>query len=996
MRPGIRQNLPGTNVLSDAQADALRRPVLDSRLLENRLREATLGEVRFDNGSLAVYSADASNYRQVPIGIVVPRSLNDVVEAVRVCSALGAPVLMRGAGTSQNGQGVNVAVVIDTSKYLNRVLQIDTEARTALVEPGVVCDYLRNAAERYALTFGPDPATHSRCTLGGMIGNNSCGAHSVMAGKTIENVEEIEILTYDGARFWAGPTSEAELESIVGQGGRRGEIYVQLKELSDRYADRIRAEFPNIKRRVSGYNLDQLLPENGFNVARALVGTEGSCALTLRAKLRLIESPQVRVLLVLGYPDIYQAGDASPDVMRFNPIALEGLDEPIIGGLLRRGLKREDIALMPEGNGWLIVEFGADTRAAAVDRARAAMDWLQGADSRPTMVLYDHPGEQARIWSIRELGASATAISEVAGEPNPIVGWEDAAVHPSRLGEYLREFQRLIDDHGYQTCLYGHFGDGCVHARINFNLRSEQGLVRMRQFLVSAAALVVKFGGSLSGEHGDGQAKAEFLPIMFSAELMQAMREFKAIWDPRNKLNPGKLIDAYRFDDNLRLGASHHTVGVQSLFSYRDKQGNFGHAVEHCIGMGRCRAHQGGTMCPSYRATGEEAHSTRGRSRLLFEMLKGELIPEGWRSEAVKSALDMCLACKGCRSECPTHVDMATYKADFLSRYYQYKRRPVHAYAMGWIHRWAPLGVSMAPIINGIARTPGLNTLIKRCIGMAPQRQIPLFAKRTFTSWFNNRGPVNVGRTKVILWPDTFNNHFHPEVAQAAVEVLEALGYAVTLPARRLCCGRALYDFGMLDLAKRLLQDILDSAYADIKAGVAIVGLEPACVAVFRDELLNLFPDDPIAQALSKQVFLFSEFLAQRDFVLPALQCKAVVHGHCHQKSVMGMQSETALLERLGLAYVMPESGCCGMSGAFGFDRDKYQVSMKIGERELLPAVRQADADTLIIANGYSCREQIAQGTGRTSMHIAEVVKLAMAPSMATRTDRGHHAAESV
>lgn len=709
------------NVLSDAQADVLRHPRVDAEQLERRLRESVQGEVRFDNGSRALYSADASNYRQVPIGVVVPRTLDDIVATVRVCHELDAPILMRGGGTSQNGQGVNVAVVIDTSKYLNRVLQIDVQARTALVEPGVVCDHLRDAAERHALTFGPDPATHSRCTLGGMIGNNSCGAHSVMAGKTIENLEALEILTYDGARFWVGPTTESELQAVIEAGGRRGDIYRQLKALRDRYAERIRAEFPNIKRRVSGYNLDQLLPENNFNLARALVGSEGSCALTLQARTRLVQSPQGRVLLVLGYPDIYQAADASPQVMGFNPIALEGLDHTIVGGLQARGLALDDIALMPAGRGWLVVEFGADTRAAAATLARAAMAALGSGANGPTMVLYEDPALQARIWSIRELGASATAMSEHAGESDPIVGWEDAAVDPAQLGDYLRQFQQLIEHHGYQTCLYGHFGDGCIHARINFDLRSQQGLAQMRKFLLAAATLVVKFGGSLSGEHGDGQAKAEFLPIMFSAELMQAMREFKAVWDPRNKVNPGKLIDAYRFDDNLRLGPHYHTAKVQSRFAFKNNQGSFGRAIEHCIGMGRCRSHQGGTMCPSYRATGEESYSTRGRSRLLFEMLQGEVIHDGWQSEEVKAALDMCLACKGCRSDCPTHVDMATYKAEFLSHYYEHKRRPLRAYAMGWIHRWAPLGVRLAAIVNRIARTPGLEALIKRLIGMAPQ-----------------------------------------------------------------------------------------------------------------------------------------------------------------------------------------------------------------------------------------------------------------------------------
>jgi FAD/FMN-containing dehydrogenase/Fe-S oxidoreductase len=967
-----------SNILSDDQAHALRHPTVDVTILESRLRAVVSGEVRFDDGSRALYSSDASNYRQVPIGVVVPKTADDVVHAVRVCRELNAPLLGRGGGTSQNGQCVNVAVVVDTSKYLRNIINIDVNASTAVVEPGVVCDQLRDAAESHGLTFGPDPATHSRCTIGGMIGNNSCGAHSVMAGKTIENLEALEVLTYSGERFWVGPTSEGELAAIIGGGGQRGAIYAKLKALRDRYGEIIRREFPSIKRRVSGYNLEQLLPENGFNVARALVGTEGTCALTLQAKMTLVKSPPCRVLLVLGYPDVYLAADASPEIMSFAPIALEGLDEPIVGGLRQRGLKLDEIALLPAGKGWLVVEFGAATQVAATAQAQAAMQQLQHHPSPPTMKLCVEPAEQARIWSIRELGASATAMSELSGEADPIVGWEDAAVDPTQLGDYLRAFQQLVDEHGYQTCLYGHFGDGCVHARINFDLRSLTGLSKMRAFLLAAAHLVVKFGGSLSGEHGDGQAKAEYLPIMFSAELMNAFREFKAIWDPTNKMNPGKVIDAYRVDDNLRLGPQYKPVVIHSHFSFADKQGQFSRAVEHCIGMGRCRSQQGGLMCPSYRATGEESYSTRGRARLLFEMLQGEVIKDGWQSEEVKASLDLCLACKGCRSECPTHVDMATYKAEFLSHYYEHKRRPIQAYTLGLIHRWAPIGVRLSRVANAVVRIPGLNCIIKSFAGIAPQRAIPLFANRTFRSWFESRKAIKRGKQKIILWPDTFNNHFHPESARAATQVLESLGYEVSLPPQGLCCGRALYDFGMLDLAKKLLQDILNSLQAELAAGTKIVGLEPACVAVFRDELVNLFPRDPVALALSKQVFLFSEFLMQTDHQFPTLKRHAVVHGHCHQKSLIGMQSEIALLKKLGLSFEMPESGCCGMAGAFGFDKEKYAISMKIGENALLPAVRQADAQTLIIANGYSCREQIEQGAHRKSLHIAEVVQLAM------------------
>lgn len=950
-----------------------------SEELAAKLKQHVTGEVRFDTGTRALYSTDASNYRRVPIGVVVPRSVDDIVEAVRICRESDVPFLPRGGGTSMCGQCVNVAVVIDTSKYLNRVLDVDPGAMSALVEPGVVCDALRGAAEEHALTFAPDPGTHSRCTLGGMIGNNACGPHSVMSGKTEENIEALEVLTYDGARFWAGPTSEAELERIIAGGGRQGQIYAALRALRDKYADEIRHRFPDIRRRVSGYNLAQLLPENGFNVARALVGSEGTCAVVLQARTRLVPSPQGRVILVLGFPDIYAAGDIVPRVLPFEPIAMEGLDEQIIGGLRRRNSKLDDIALLPEGRGWLMVEFGAATRALAAERARAMMQALAAAPDAPSMLLLEDPTMQARVWSIRELGASATQISDVAGEPDPVVGWEDAAVDPARLGDYLREFQALIDRYGYQTSLFGHFGDGCIHARITFDLRSEGGVRTWRGFLREAAELVVKYGGSLSGEHGDGTAKSEFLPIMYGERLMQAFREFKSIWDPAGRMNPGNIVDARRVDEDLRMGPDYSPSRPPTAFSFARHQGGFTRAVEHCVGMGKCRSMQAGTMCPSYRATGEERHSTRGRSRMLFEMLRGDLVRGGWKSEEVKEALSLCLACKGCRSDCPTHVDMATYKAEFLSHYYKGRLRPVQAFSMGMIGSWAGLAAAVPGLTNFLTQTPGLGSIAKALSGIAQERQIAPFAARPFRKQFAKRDPKPGAGKRVVLWADTFNNYFHPETAMAAVEVLEHAGCSVEIPQARLCCGRPLYDFGLLGKAKAQLRQIMDSLRGEIEAGVPVVGLEPACVAVFRDEMLHLFPDDPIARRLASQTFMLSEFLVGNcDYRPPPMEATVLVHGHCHQKSLLGMAAEIELLRRLGVEFDLLDSGCCGMAGSFGFDRDKYDLSKRIGELVLLPEVRAAKRDTLIVTNGYSCREQVEQLADRKTLHIAELLQRAM------------------
>ncbi len=945
------------------------------------------GEVRFDSGARAAYASDASNYRQVPIGVVLPRSAEDIVATLAACRAHGAPILARGGGTSLCGQTVNVAVVIDASKYLDRVLELDPASRTARVEPGVVCDALRGAAERHGLTFGPDPATHSRCTLGGMIGNNSCGAHSVMAGKTVENIEALEVLTYDGARFWCGPTSEAELETIVRRGGRQSEIYEKLRLLRDRYADLIRGRFPKIKRRVSGYNLDQLLPENGFNVARALVGSEGTCAITLQALTRLVRSPRERVLLVIGFEDITLAGDAVPQVLAAGPIACEGLDTGIIGGLRERGLKLEDIALLPAGNAWLMVEFGADSRQQVLQKAVFLQDSLGGNLIEEKSLMY-------RIWAIRETGASATSLKlKTTDGPDPVVGWEDAAVDPLRLGDYLREFQKLVDRYAYRTSLYGHFGDGCIHARINFELRTAKGIAQWRGFLREAAELVVAYGGSLSGEHGDGQGRAEFLPIMYGAELMLAFREFKRIWDPLGRMNPGKLVDAlgdvYRVDENLSKGPAYKPVTLATRMTFLSNEGDgFTRAAERCIGMGKCRSAEGGTMCPSYRATKEERFSTRGRARLLGEMLRGEVITDGWQSEEVKEALEMCLACKGCRSDCPTHTDMASYKAEFLSHYYEQHSRPLRAHSMGRIGEWAPLAMKAPGLVNALSGLPLLSSFIKLAGGIATQRALPRFARRSFRAQFDalqrsRRSPANTGGMRrgdpVVLFPDTFSNHFRPQSALAAVRVLEDSGARVSLSPDKLCCGRPYYDFGMLDKAKASLEKIVAALAPQIESGVPVVVLEPGCHSVFRDEMVKLLPGNECAAKLARQTVSLAELLETRNWKPRRIGGHALLHGHCHQKALGGTQADVRLLQEAGIETSAPETGCCGMAGAFGFRPDTYETSVKIANLSLLPKVKGTTAETLIVANGFSCREQIEDLAERETLHLADVLARTLA-----------------
>lgn len=959
-------------------AQAAKSAPVDAEALADALRRQLRGEVRFDAGSRALYTMDASNYRQVPIGVVLPRDREDVMAAVALCREAGAPVLCRGGGTSLAGQTCNVAVVLDFTRYLNSILEVDPIGRRARVEPGVVLDNLRNAAERHHLTFAPDPATHNRCTIGGMVGNNSCGVHSVMGGKTDDNIEELEVLTYDGVRMRVGATTENELEAIIRGGGRRGGIYAGLKSLRDRYGDLVRQRYPNIPRRVSGYNLNYLLPENGFHVARALVGSEGTCVTVLEATCKLIYSPPFRTLAVVAYPDIFVCADHVPQVMSYEPIGLEGIDQLLVDFTRRKGLSAEGLALLPEGGGWLLVEFGGATQAEADDKARPMVEGLSGGEHAPQIRLYTDRRQAAHVWQVRE--SSLGAISHVPGEPLSWEGWEDAAVPPEKLGAYLRELRQLMSGYGYRSVMYGHFGHGCVHMRINFDFQTREGVQKFRRFMEEAADLCVRYGGSLSGEHGDGQARAELLPRMFGPELVEAFREFKALWDPDWRMNPGKVVEPYPMDQNLRVHPELKVWQPPTHFQFPEDNGSMAQATLRCVGVGKCRREEGGLMCPSYRVTREEQHTTRGRAHQLWELMTSDVLPGGWQQEAVKESLDLCLACKGCKSDCPVGVDVATWKAEFLSHYHEVRPHALRDYLFGYVDVLARAGSRAPGLANLATQLPGVRDLAKLAVGIPLERSLPALAPVSFKRWFARQRPRNQGAAPVILWPDTFNNYFHPHTAQAAVEVLEAAGFEVLVPQANLCCGRPLYDFGMLDRAERLLLDTLDVLGPKIEAGVPVVGLEPSCVAVFRDELCHLFPHDERAHRLAHQTFTLSEFLEKKaaDFPLPRLGGKALVHGHCHHKAIMKMTDEEAVLSRLGIAFESPAPGCCGMAGSFGFEEEKYDVSCAIGELELLPAVRRAAPDTLIIADGFSCREQIAQLTERQALHLAEVLQMAL------------------
>ncbi|WP_330260950.1 FAD-binding and (Fe-S)-binding domain-containing protein [Streptomyces sp. NBC_00539] len=955
---------------------------IDVATLERDLRSRVDGEVRFDAGTRAAYSTDASNYRQVPIGVVIPRTVEAAEAAVAVCREHQAPLLSRGGGTSLAGECCNTAVVIDWSKYCNRLLSVDADNRRCVVEPGIVLDDLNRRLAAQGLQYGPRPATHPNCTIGGMIGNNSCGSTAQAYGKVVDNLHRLEVLTYDGLRMWVGPTDEEELERLTSGHDRQAELYRGLTALRDRYADVVRARYPDIPRRVSGYNLDSLLPEHDFDVAGLLTGSESTLVTVLRAELKLVPVPKHTTLVVLGYKDICDAAEHVPAVLEHEPAALEGVDHQLIHFQREKHLNPEALDKLPQGGAYLMVQLTGETREEADTKARA----LIGA--KPDDVdhtWYDDPQHVRELWLVRESGLGATA--HVPGKPDTWEGWEDSAVPVDRLAHYLRNLKRLYEEFDYgQPSVYGHFGQGCVHTRIPFDLESEEGIARMRAFVERATDLVVACGGSLSGEHGDGQARGELLVKMFGTELIEAFEQLKGLFDPNNRMNPGKIVVPYRLDENLRLGADYLPWEPDTAFAYTHDSGKFSRAAARCVGVGKCRSSQGGVMCPSYRATREEEHSTRGRSRLLFEMVRnGDNAPiaPDWRSTAVHDALDLCLACKGCKTDCPVNVDMATYKAEFLHHHYAGRLRPLAHYSMGWLPAVARL-VAVAPrSVNALLSIEWVARAAKTLGGIAPEREIPVFADQRFTDWWRERGGTRSEglRGEVVVWPDTFTDNFHPAIGRAAVEVLEAAGFRVKVPDAAVCCGLTWISTGQLDVAKRVLGHTIDVLREDLRRGTPVVGLEPSCTAVFRSDAAELLPKDPDVERLRNQTRTLAELLVERaeDWQPPAVDARAVVQRHCHQYAVMGFDADRKVLERAGVDAHVLDAGCCGLAGNFGFEKGHYDVSMACAEDALLPALRETDAGTLVLADGFSCRTQVDQaGIGRTPLHLAEVLACAL------------------
>lgn len=937
------------------------------RSLVAELQSRGVADARADATTRAVYSSDASLYRVQPSAVVFPRHIDEVLTTLEVCRERGIPLTSRGAGTSLAGNAIGRGVVIDFSRHLNRVLELDAETRTAVVEPGAVHATLQREALARGLRFGPDPSTHTRCTVGGMIGNNACGSRALAYGRTADNVTHLEVVTGGGTRLRLGaegtpPSPETDA----------------LRSLVDAELGTIRTELGRFGRQVSGYSLEHLLPERGFDLRRALVGSEGTLAVVLEAGIRLVTDAPHKTMVVLGFETIGEAGDAVPAVLPFTPTACEGLDSRIVEVVrIRKG--PQAVPELPGGAAWLFVEVAGEDALEVADRA-ARVSRIGAA--RWSRIVSD-PLQAAALWRIREDGGGLAGRSP-AGAPAH-AGWEDAAVPPERLGDYLRDFDELLLAHHLTGFPYGHFGDGCVHVRLDFPFQYDGGPAAFRSFLTDAAKLVASYGGSLSGEHGDGRARSELLPYMYSPAALALFRQVKGIMDPANVLNPGVLVDPEPLDANVRV-AEAGPLRSGLAFGYLHDGGDFSQAVHRCTGVGQCRVANPDSrtvMCPSYAATREEKDSTRGRARALQEMINGSVTggakggPPNWRAPEVHEALDLCLSCKGCASDCPTGIDMAAYKAEVLHQSYKGRLRPASHYSLGWLPRWARLASAAPRPVNFLLRLPGIRQLALRLAGVDRRRKIPAFAPRTFQDWFRSRPAPAAGdsedRPQVLLWADSFTNYFSPDTGKAAVRVLEAAGYRVRVPDRPVCCGLTWISTGQLDTARKILRSSVEALAGYAAEGIPIVGLEPSCTGVLRADAAELV--GPGAAPVAAATHTLAELLAKTPgYVPPSLSGTTVVaQPHCHHHAVMGWSPDAALLEGAG-ASVLKLGGCCGLAGNFGVERGHYEVSVAVAGQQLLPAVRAAEPDAVVLADGYSCRTQLKDLTDRRGIHLAQLL----------------------
>ncbi len=970
----------------------------ERRELEHELRQRVSGEVRFDPFSRVLYSTDASIYQMEPVGVVIPRSAADVQATIEVARANGVPVLPRAGGTSLAGQTVNHAIVMDFSKYLNQVVEVNREESWARVEPGIVLDQLNRELLSYGLMYAPDPTTSSRACVGGGIGNNTCGAHSVIYGKSLDHIKELDVILSDASTTHFRPLDSAELEAKLSGAGLESEIYRGVRRLAQDNDAAIRERYPNIMRRVSGYNLDEFLTESigpyagsaishGFNLTRMVVGSEGTLCVATEAKVNLVPRPTMTALSVAHFHDIFQASEAVKEILNHGPSSIEIMDKNVLDRS-RQSLGLGNAMSIIEGDpgAILAIEFYGESE----DELTAKMEGLKRDLERRRLGyacvnLLDRAA-QANIWNVRKNGLGL--LMSMHGDAKPLPFVEDTAVDPETMGEFVRRFDEIVRNHGTEAAYYGHASVGCLHIRPVVSLKNQEGVDRMYAIADEISDLTREFGGSLSGEHGDGIVRGVWTEKMFGSEIYELFRELKSTWDPDGIMNPGKIIDCPPMTENLRYGPSYSADSWPTSLDFA-LDTNFAGAVEMCNGMGACRKLDG-TMCPSFMATREEEHSTRGRANLLRAAMSGKL-PGSYQpgshkkdvamtSKRLYDALDLCLECKGCRAECESGVDMAKLKYEFLDNYYKSNGLPLRNKIFGNIARLSKWGSRFAPFSNWAASNPLGKLLSSSVLGIHPNRRAPSFVRQTFPQWFRTR-PERRAATAgtVVLLNDTYMNYNYPEIGQAAVALLEAAGYKVEL-ADAPCCGRPMISKGMMDAAKANARHNVSLLHAYAGNGVPIIGCEPSCLLTLRDEYPQLVPGEQ-SRTVASQAFLIDEFLAKLkaednlniEFRDTAKQ--VLFHAHCHQRSLAGTASSLNAL-RLAPGYLveLTNAGCCGMAGSFGYEKEHYDISMTIGGQALFPAVNAKGPDWEVAVMGVSCRQQIEHGTGRKARHLAEVL----------------------
>ncbi|MFF7702830.1 FAD-binding and (Fe-S)-binding domain-containing protein [Streptomyces lydicus] len=934
-------------------------------------REVPSLRVDTSGGRRAQYAYDASNYRVPPLAVAFPADADEIVGAHQVCHRLGVPVTSRGAGTSMAGNAVGTGLVLDLSRHMRRVLDIDTSARTARVEAGSVLDDLQDAAAPHGLVFGPDPSSHSRCTIGGMIGNDACGNHSVRYGRTGEHLVALDLVLADATRVLADRDGLHAVDEA--DRARVARLAADLRGIVESHLAAIRLTLGRIPRQVSGYQLQHLLPENGFDVVRALAGTEGTCATIVSATVRLLPKPPAAQLVALGYDDVVDAAEDVPLILKFSPAAVEGLDEAIVATMRhRRGAA--SVTGLPEGRAWLYVDLdGEDLQQVTADAERL-LDELKAAGRMVSGRLITDRSERTSLWRVREDGAGLAARLTDGSASWP--GWEDSAVAPEQLAAYLRDFRALMAEHRLTGVLYGHFGAGCVHVRLDFRPDTDEGRDVMRAFLTDAARLVVRHGGTLSGEHGDGRARSELLSVMYDRPMLDAFAAFKHAWDPGGLLNPGILVDPRPLDADLALDTG-RIAASSTVFALLEDPEGISAAANRCVGVGRCRSHTGGVMCPSYRATGDEQHSTRGRARTLQEMLRGAL-PGGWRSRETREALDLCLSCKACSSDCPVGVDMATYKSEFLHHHYKWRPRPLSHYSLGWLPLWTALAGRMPKLVNAVMGSL-LGPWIARLGGVTKKRSLPPFHGRR--AWRRGLAESPEAPSGVLV-VDSFSKAFRPELAGAASRVLAEAGLP-TQARGDVCCGLTWITTGQLGVARRVLART--AAALDATEGPIVV-TEPSCAAALAKDLPELVDSDA-ARRVAARVRTFTGALGERvaaGWRPRQVPDEVVLQTHCHQYAVFGAGQQQDLLRDLGVEKVTEATGCCGVAGNFGFEHEHYDVSMAVADQALRPRLEAAAPETPVLADGFSCQMQIEHLVGDDrpgATHLAQLLDDPQPPS---------------